>query len=624
MFLFQFKSFLLVLLLTLSDSCFRSADCLEISHRNLVEDPCPLNINFIRELVSAAHPKRSFIAVPKQCQFVHDGIRFIRSVYLRTNRYFVPPADTFQACWQSYRKVIHEVSDGLDIQFGCGYQADWISKGCMNITSLAQFESKFPKSKLQEMKLYCKQSLDDDLVCDYCTKKLLSLGNQYLHSPRPENASDCPGYLFMYTAAVINQFGPTDPGTAKCLFRLKYSMKSTAYRFHSAVVPGIVVGSMLGVVGGFIAVWFRRTQRGRSEKEKVSPEDGEVSLDLGFGLHSRGTNMVKFRIEEIRKATMNFSRHNIIGRGGYGNVYKGMLSDGSEVAFKRFKNCSASGAATFAHEVGIIASVRHVNLVSIRGYCTTTVPPEAPQRIIVCDLMRNGSLYNHLFESGKTKLSWPIRQKIAIGTARGLAYLHYGVHPAIIHRDIKASNILLDDSFEPKVADFGLARFNSRGMTHFSTRVAGTLGYVAPEYALFGQLTERSDVFGFGVVLLELLSGKKAYEINEGNVSLLTDWAWSLAREGRGLDIIEENLPEMGSPEVMEQYVHIALTCAHPLLHARPTFDQIVNMLETNMPVPSSLEADIAASSLEICSISSSYNFTSSIRSDENQFRQFV
>ncbi|KAL3573559.1 hypothetical protein D5086_024172 [Populus alba] len=315
---------------------------------------------------------------------------------------------------------------------------EWISKGCMDITSLAQFESKFPKSKLQETKLYCKQSLDDDLVCDYCTKKLLSLGDRYLHGPRPENASDCP-------------------------------------------------------------VWFRRTRRGRSEKEKVSPEDGEVSLDLGFGLHSRGTNLVTFRIEEIRKATMNFSRHNIIGRGGYENVYKGMLPDGSEVAFKRFKNCSASGAATFAHEVKIIASVRPVNLVSIRGYCTTTVPPEAPQRIIVRDLMRDGSLYNHLFESGKTKLSWPIRQKISLGTAY---------------------------------------------------------------------------------------------------------WAWSLARERRGLDVIEENLPEMGSPEVMEQYVHIALTCAHPLLHARPTSDQIVNMLETNMPVPSSLEAYIAASSLEICSIS--------------------
>lgn len=194
-----------------------------------------------------------------------------------------------------------------------------------------------------------------------------------------------------------------------------------------------------------------------------------------------------------------------------------------------------------------------------------------------------------------------------------MAYLHYGVHPAIIHRDIKASNILLDDNFEAKVADFGLARFNSQGMTHLSTRVAGTLGYVAPEYALYGTLTERSDVYSFGVVLLELLSGKKASENNEGNVSLLTDWAWSLAKEGRGLDIIEDNLPELGLPEVMEQYVHVALICAHPLLHARPTMDQIVNMLETNMPVPSNPEPCIAASNMEICSISSSYNFSSSV-----------
>ena len=186
----------------------------------------------------------------------------------------------------------------------------------------------------------------------------------------------------------------------------------------------------------------------------------------------------------------------------------------------------------------------HVNLVSIRGYCTTTVPPEAPQRIIVRDLMRNRNLYNHLFESGKTKLSWPIRQKIAIGTARGLAYLHYGVDPAIIHRDIKPSNILLDDSFEPEVADFGLARFNSQGMTHFSTGVAGTLGYVAPEYALYGKLTERSDVSSFGVVLLELLSGKKAYEINEGNASLLTNWAWSLAREGEDWILLKKTCLE--------------------------------------------------------------------------------
>ena len=153
------------------------------------------------------------------------------------------------------------------------------------------------------------------------------------------------------------------------------------------------------------------------------------------------------------------------------------------------------------------------------------MPLEGHQRIIVCDFMPNGSLYDLLFGSEMKKLSWPIQQKIANGTACGLAYLHYGAQLAIIHREIKASNILLDEAFEPKLADFGFAKFNVEGMTHLSTRVAGTLGYVAPEYALYGKLTEGIDVYSFGVVLLEILSGKKALETNEGKAYLLTDWA---------------------------------------------------------------------------------------------------
>ncbi|XVF31270.1 hypothetical protein REPUB_Repub16aG0131200 [Reevesia pubescens] len=204
---------------------------------------------------------------------------------------------------------------------------------------------------------------------------------------------------------------------------------------------------------------------------------------------------------------MNFSMENIVGNGGYANVYKGILEDGSEVALKRFKNCSAAGDATFAHEVVVIASISHVNLVALKGYCTAKVK----------------------------KLSWPIRQKIAIGVASGLAYLHYGAQP-IIHRNVKASNILLDDTFEPKLADFGLAKFTPDDFSHMSTRVAGTLGYVAPEYALYGQLTEKSDVYGFGVVLLELLSGKKAViSTDDHHTLLLTDWAWSLVEEGKSI-----------------------------------------------------------------------------------------
>lgn len=275
-------------------------------------------------------------------------------------------------------------------------------------------------------------------------------------------------------------------------------------------------------------------------------------------------------------------------------MYRGVLPNGSEVAFKRFKNCSAAGDASFTHEVEIIASVRHVNLVALRGYCVATTRFEGHQRIIICDLMRNGSLHDHLFGSPEMKLSWPIRQKIAVGMARGLAYLHYGAQPSIIHRDIKASNILLDESFEPKVADFGLAKFTPEGMTHLSTRVAGTLGYVAPEYALYGQLTEKSDVYSFGVVLLELLSGKKALVCNDDSQTwLVTDWAWSLVRKGRALDVIEEGMTELGPEEMLEKYIMVAVLSSHPQLHARPTMDQIVKILETDLPVPSIPERPI-------------------------------
>ncbi|MBA0687358.1 hypothetical protein Goari_014903, partial [Gossypium aridum] len=177
---------------------------------------------------------------------------------------------------------------------------------------------------------------------------------------------------------------------------------------------------------------------------------------------------------------------------------------------------------------------------------------------------------------------------IALGTARGLAYLHHGLHPAIIHRDIKASNILLDETFEPKVADFGLAKIKSEGTTHLSTRVAGTLGYVAPEYALYGKLTEKSDVYSFGVVLLELLSGKKAYDNDEGKIFRVTDWAWELVEQGRALDVLEQDMAEIGLAEVMEQYVLVAVLCSHPILEVRPTMDQTVKILESGLPVRSS------------------------------------
>lgn len=454
----------------------------------------------------------------------------------------------------------------------------------MNITTRSQFEALIPNSTLSTAVMRCNLSLESNTPCASCTQSL-SAFQAYLTGASLGNVSDCTAFSSIYGAAFANRFGPTDKGTAKCLFLLDLASSSSGGSSGKKVVKILVPLLALFLVSSGLILWYylRRKKDFKMRKLKQQRDSLEAGTRSRLDSMSESTTLVKFTFEEIKKATKNFSRHNIIGRGGYGNVFKGVLADGTEVAFKRFKNCSAGGDANFAHEVEVIASIRHVNLLALRGYCTATTTYEGHQRIIVCDLVSNGSLHDHLFGDLETHLAWPLRQRIALGMARGLAYLHYGAQPSIIHRDIKASNILLDERFEAKVADFGLAKFNPEGMTHMSTRVAGTMGYVAPEYALYGQLTEKSDVYSFGVVLLELLSGRKAIVTEEeGQPVSVADWAWALVREGQTLDVVEDGMPEKGSPEVLEKYVLIAVLCSHPQLHARPTMDQVVKMLESN------------------------------------------
>lgn len=445
----------------------------------------------------------------------------------------------------------------------------------MNFTTKAEFERLIPEAKTLEVERNCKESLKNSFQCGICTNSLLTL-RQSIRSHKIGNVSGCTGYIFIYTAALINQFGPTDLATVQCLFKLRFSPTMKKKR-HTLLILGVLMGCAIGCLGAVIVVCFLKLR----SKRIVKAKKGIVEIEefCTIGIH----NLLKFQYEEIKRATDDFSRGNIIGKGKYGNVFKGTLQDGTKVAIKRLKNCSIGGNETFEHELEVIASVRHFNLVELRGYCTTLAPMDGHQRLIVCDLMRNGSLYDHLFESN-VKLSWPIRQKIAFGTARGLAYLHNEAQASVIHRDVKSSNILLDENFEPKMADFGLAKFRPEGMTHLSTMLAGTLGYVAPEYALYGKLTDGSDVYSFGVVLLELLSGKKAVlSMDKGKTSLLSDWAWSLVAQGRARDVVEENMPEVGLPDVMEQYVVVAVLCCHPQLYARPTMDHLVKLLENNM-----------------------------------------
>ncbi|KAK3041420.1 hypothetical protein RJ639_000397 [Escallonia herrerae] len=546
--------------------------------------PCPLDFNALRRLVQGSRQPKLYNNT--QCQYIRQGLRLVQSEYLRRTGSFLPSLDSAESCWDSYQTLVTELVPDFDIRRICGFETSWIAEGCMNISTRAGFEGVVARSKINDVVAACNQSLENSAPCASCTTSLSTLQASYLTGRSVGNVSDCTAYPSIYAAAFANQFGPTDEGTAKCLFSLDFTSSKSNRKQRKIVISVIVVGCGIGLLFCCGVFWYFRRKNDQFRKERRIVRT-ETSLDSGLESISGSTTLIRFTFDDIKEATKNFSRVNIIGRGGYGNVYKGVLADGSEVALKRFKNCSAAGDVSFAHEVEVIASVRHVNLVALRGYCTATTPFEGHQRIIVCDLMKNGSLHDHLFGSVAKKLSWPIRQQIALGTATGLAYLHYGAQPAIIHRDIKANNILLDDGFEAKVADFGLAKFAPEGVTHLSTRVAGTMGYVAPEYALYGQLTERSDVYSFGVVLLELLSGKKAlFAYSDSQPALVADWAWALVRKGRAIDVIEEGMPELGPPEVMEKYVLIAVLCSHPQLYARPTMDQVVKLLDSDLTVP--------------------------------------
>ncbi|KAI7756244.1 hypothetical protein M8C21_007223, partial [Ambrosia artemisiifolia] len=214
-----------------------------------------------------------------------------------------------------------------------------------------------------------------------------------------------------------------------------------------------------------------------------------------------GNSTSKFTYEDLYEATNGFSSQNLLGSGGFGYVYKGLLVDGTEVAVKELKIGGGQGEREFSAEVEIISRIHH-------RYCISE-----NKRLLVYEYVPNNTLYYHLHVS--EVLDWPSRVRVASGAARGIAYLHEDCHPRVIHRDIKSSNILLDKNFEARVSDFGLAKLAADVHTHVTTRVMGTFGYLASEYARSGNLSEKSDVFSFGVVLLELITGRKPVDISQ-------------------------------------------------------------------------------------------------------------
>ncbi|XWS16930.1 hypothetical protein CRYUN_Cryun33cG0024100 [Craigia yunnanensis] len=330
-----------------------------------------------------------------------------------------------------------------------------------------------------------------------------------------------------------------------------------------------------------------------------------------------------FRLRQIKAAPNNFDAANKIGEGGFGPVYKGLLADGTIIAVKQLTAKSKQGNREFLNEIGMISALQHPHLVKLFGCCI-----EGNQLLLIYEYMENNSLARALFgpEEFQLKLDWPTRRKICIGIARGLAYLHEESRLKIVHRDIKATNVLLDKNLNPKISDFGLAKLDEEDNTHISTRIAGTYGYMAPEYAMHGHLTDKADVYSFGIVALEIVSGMCNTKNRSKEESFyLLDRAQVLKKRGNLLDLVD---PRIGSDynidEVMAM-INVALLCTNPTAAARPSMPSVVRMLEGRVVVPEFFsDSSISANELNVEAMKKLYWKLEENDTDESQTKSIL
>jgi serine/threonine protein kinase len=334
----------------------------------------------------------------------------------------------------------------------------------------------------------------------------------------------------------------------------------------TGTIVGVIVGvGLLSIISGVVIFIIRKRRKRYTDDEEI------LSMDV---------KPYTFTYSELKSATQDFDPSNKLGEGGFGPVYKGKLNDGREVAVKLLSVGSRQGKGQFVAEIVAISAVQHRNLVKLYGCCY-----EGEHRLLVYEYLPNGSLDQALFGEKTLHLDWSTRYEICLGVARGLVYLHEEARLRIVHRDVKASNILLDSKLVPKVSDFGLAKLYDDKKTHISTRVAGTIGYLAPEYAMRGHLTEKTDVYAFGVVALELVSGRPNSDENlEDEKRYLLEWAWNLHEKGREVELIDHQLTEFNMEEG-KRMIGIALLCTQTSHALRPPMSRVVAMLSGDVEV---------------------------------------
>ncbi|KAK6121332.1 hypothetical protein DH2020_044904 [Rehmannia glutinosa] len=461
----------------------------------------------------------------------------------KTSLFQLPDLPSSISCLQDFQSKLTSLSLPSNLTNYCFTPSQFVIAPniCASIQSTQDWSKKLGNSTALDS---CKPDLTDLTSCDACVAAgfrvqtdLISIDGNKSHS------TDCFYFTVLYAAGIVNDFGPESLGSVSCIFGLSISSSNKGSAETACVDRFGLIGAcvavfvMCGLLGLYL--WWNRKCR---KKNGVEGEE-----ELGFRPRRPTTVSIWYKIQELEKATDGFSPKNFIGRGGFGLVYKGTLADGTVVAVKKIIESDIEGNAEFCNEVEIISNLKHRNLVPLRGCCVAENGCLGDsERYLVYDYMPNGNLDNHLFpigSNGNSVLSWPQRKSIILDVAKGLAYLHYGVKPAIYHRDIKANE-------------------------HIVGR--------------------------FGVVVLEIMCGRKALDLSSGSPRsfLITDWAWSLVKAGKIEKVLDASLMNGGDSSnanpkgIMERFVHVGILCAHVMVALRPTIADALKMLEGDIEVP--------------------------------------
>ncbi|XP_019174795.1 PREDICTED: putative receptor-like protein kinase At4g00960 isoform X2 [Ipomoea nil] len=421
----------------------------------------------------------------------------------------------------------------------------------------------------------CTPDLSND-DCQICLTNAISMLSRYCFGALGARAvfPNCNVryeiFAFYHLSALRTPAAPTIvPNSA--------TTKGNKGKSSAKVIIIIIAASIVSAIGILLFVlcfYFLKMRRANKSHSNVKEKTSGMT-DIPT------EQSTQYDFSTIQAVTNYFSPDNKIGKGGYGAVYKGRLPNGQEVAVKRLSKNSTQGSEEFKNEVALVAKLQHRNLVKLLGFCL-----QGEEKILIYEFVPNKSLDYFLFDPEKKHLlNWFIRYKIIGGIARGILYLHEDSHLKIIHRDLKASNVLLDGDMNSKISDFGLARIFMFDQTHGNTsRVIGTYGYMSPEYVLHGLFSVKSDVFSFGVLLLEIITGKKnsSLSMHSTGTQDLLSYAWKHWMEGKALDMVDQSLGGLYSRNEVIQCIHVGLLCVQEEVEDRPTMANVVLMLNSH------------------------------------------